>query len=133
MFVFRNRRHAHCFDRTLGYSRNVPPSYEPRNVGCAGTFNIQSDSRPPNREAPCVDINNGIATGNTLPQIPPDYPAEVLFILDNAFWQPNSIGTPLAGLKNEAAIAVQVVVGNEAFERSATWQPNKKGWRVKRN
>lgn len=32
-----------------------------------------------------------------------------------------------------AEMSVQVVVGNEAFERTATWQANKKGWRVKMN
>lgn len=81
----------------------------PRNVGFAGTFNIQIDGMPPNREAYCVDIDNGIAPGNTLPQVPPDYPAEVLFILNNTFPQPNTIGTPLAALNDEAA-AVQSAI-----------------------
>lgn len=92
-----------------GRSASGTQNGNPRNVGYAGTFNIQIDSMPPNREAYCVDINNGIAPGNTLPQIPPDYPAEVLFILNNAFPQPNTIGTPLAALNNEAA-AVQSAI-----------------------
>jgi TQXA domain-containing protein len=81
----------------------------PRSLGFAGTFNIQIDGMPPNVEAYCVDINNGIAPGDTVPQAPVDYPSEVLFILNNAFPQPNTIGTPLASANDEAA-AVQCAI-----------------------
>ncbi|MBY0279599.1 DUF4215 domain-containing protein [Candidatus Binatia bacterium] len=81
----------------------------PRSLGYAGTFNIQIDGVNPTREAYCVDINNGIAPGNTVPQAPVDYPGEVLFILNNAFPQPNTIGTPLSPVADEAA-AVQCAI-----------------------
>ncbi|MEW6270832.1 MAG: DUF4215 domain-containing protein [Thermodesulfobacteriota bacterium] len=81
----------------------------PRSVGFAGTFNVQIDGTPPNVEAYCVDIDNGIAPGDTVPQAPVDYPSEVLFILNNAFPQPNAIGTPLPSANDEAA-AVQCAI-----------------------
>ena len=81
----------------------------PRSLGYAGTFNIQIDGVPPTREAYCVDINNGISVGDTIPQAPVDYPGEVLFILNNAFPQTNTIGTPLGAAADEAA-AVQCAI-----------------------
>ena len=64
---------------------------------------------PPTREAYCVDIGNGISVGDTVPQAPVDYPGEVLFILNNAFPQPNTIGVPLGTAADEAA-AVQCAI-----------------------
>ena len=81
----------------------------PRSLGYAGTFNIQIDGVPPTREAYCVDINNGIGGGDVIPQAPVDYPGEVLFILNNAFPQTNTIGTPLGAAADEAA-AVQCAI-----------------------
>jgi cysteine-rich repeat protein len=46
-----------------------------------------------------------------VPQAPVDYPGEVLFILNNAFPQPNMIGTPLPAAADEAA-AVQCAIWN---------------------
>lgn len=83
----------------------------PRNVGFAGTFNIEIDGMGPPVEAYCVDIDNGISPGTTLPQVPPDYPDEVLFILNNAWPQTNSIGTPLGSANDEAA-SVQCAIWN---------------------
>lgn len=83
----------------------------PQSLGFAGTFNIQIDGMPPTREAYCVDIGNPIAPGDTVPQAPVDYPGQVLFILNNAFPQPNAIGTPLASANDEAA-AVQCAIWN---------------------
>jgi cysteine-rich repeat protein len=77
----------------------------PRHLGFAGTFNISIDGGA-SVPAYCVDIDNGIAPGDTIPQAPVDYPAEVLFILNNAFPQPNTIGAPLGNVNDEAA-AVQ--------------------------
>jgi len=81
----------------------------PQSEGYAGTFNIQIDGMPPTREAYCVDISNGISPGDTVPQAPVDYPAQVLFILNNAFPQTNTIGTPLPSANDEAA-AVQCAI-----------------------
>ncbi len=81
----------------------------PRSLGYAGTFNIQIDGVPPTREAYCVDINNGIGGGDVIPQAPVDYPGEVLFILNNAFPQANTIGVPLPAAADEAA-AVQCAI-----------------------
>jgi len=83
----------------------------PQSLGYAGTFNIQIDNVPPTREAYCVDIGNPIAPGDTVPQAPVDYPGQVLFILNNAFPQPNTIGTPLPSANEEAA-AVQCAIWN---------------------
>ena len=83
----------------------------PQSLGFAGTFNIQIDGVPPTREAYCVDIGNPIAPGDTVPQAPVDYPGQVLFILNNAFPQPNTIGTPLPAANDEAA-AVQCAIWN---------------------
>jgi TQXA domain-containing protein len=81
----------------------------PRSVGFAGTFNVEIDGTPPSVEAYCVDIGNPIGFGDTIPQAPVDYPGEVLFILNNAFPQPSSIGTPLGSAADEAA-AVQCAI-----------------------
>ena len=98
---------------SLGNGRAVSglQNGSPRSLGFAGTFNIQIDGVPPTREAYCVDINNGISVGDTVPQAPVDYPGEVLFILNNAFPQPNTIGTPLPAAADEAA-AVQCAIWN---------------------
>jgi|GEM_PF-1227194 len=98
---------------SLGNGRSVSglQNGTPRSLGYAGTFNIQIDGVPPTREAYCVDINNPIAPGDTVPQAPVDYTGQVLFILNSAFPQPNMIGTPLPAAADEAA-AVQCAIWN---------------------
>jgi len=63
---------------SLGNGRSVSGLQNggPRSLGYAGTFNIQIDAVPPTRHAYCVDINNPIAPGDTVPQAPVDYPGQ---------------------------------------------------------
>jgi len=79
------------------------------NVSYCGTFNIQIDNTPPSIPGYCVDINNGISFGDTVPQVPVDYPTEVLWILNNAHPVANNAGTPLTPVACEAA-AVQCAI-----------------------
>ena len=81
----------------------------PATNGFAGTLNIQIDGTPPSVPAYCVEITAPIAIGDVLPQSPPDYPMEVLFILNSAFPQANKIGAPLSDPNCEAA-AVQCAI-----------------------
>jgi TQXA domain-containing protein len=60
-------------------------------------------------EAYCVDIHNPLTFGDSQPQVPPDYPCEVVHILENAYPNPGTIGTPLVDLAREAA-AVQSAI-----------------------
>ncbi len=74
----------------------------------AGSFHISIDGGT-SSEAYCVDIHNPLTFGDSQPQVPPDYPCEVVFILASAYPNPSTIGTPLADLSREAA-AVQSAI-----------------------
>ena len=79
------------------------------STGFAGTFNVTINPGAIPTKSYCVDLTHFIAGGDTLPQVPVDYPPEVLFILNNAHPQPNTIGTPSTPVRCEAA-AVQCAV-----------------------
>ena len=74
----------------------------------AGSFHISIDGGA-SSEAYCVDIHNPLTFGDTQPQVSPDYPCEVVYILENAYPNPATIGTPLADSSREAA-AVQSAI-----------------------
>ncbi len=73
-----------------------------------GSFHIAIDGGA-SSEAYCVDIHNPLTFGDTEPQIPPDYPCEVVSILTHAYPNPGTIGSPLADPSREAA-AVQSAI-----------------------
>ncbi len=77
-------------------------------AGFAGSFNISIDGGA-STEAYCVDIHNPLTFGDTQPQVPPDYPCEVVYILGNAYPNPGTIGSPLGDASREAA-AVQSAI-----------------------
>src|SRR5262249_660921 len=79
------------------------------STGFGGTFNITINPGAIPTKSYCVDLTHFIAGGDTLPQVPVDYPPEVLFIRTNAPPQPNTIGTPSPPIRCEAA-AVQCAV-----------------------
>jgi TQXA domain-containing protein len=81
------------------------PFYMPDFVG---SFHVSIDGGP-TTEAYCVDIQHALTFGEPQPQVVPDYPPEVLYILRNAYPNPGTIGTPLADLTREAA-AVQSAI-----------------------
>jgi cysteine-rich repeat protein len=78
------------------------------NLSYAGTFNI--DIGPPFdgplTEAYCVDINNHIAIGDVEPQVTPDYPCEVVYILNHYY--PNA--APVLAPTSHEAAAVQAAI-----------------------
>jgi TQXA domain-containing protein len=74
----------------------------------AGSFQISVDGGA-STEAYCVDIHNPLTFGDSQPQVPPDYPCEVIDILERTYPNPNTIGTPLADSAREAA-AVQSAI-----------------------
>src|SRR6185436_19429687 len=74
----------------------------------AGSFRIAIDGGA-STEAYCVDIHNPLTFGDSEPQVSPDYPCEVVYILGNAYPSPATIGTPLADAAREAA-AVQSAI-----------------------
>ncbi|MCC6764035.1 MAG: DUF4215 domain-containing protein [Deltaproteobacteria bacterium] len=74
----------------------------------AGTFHISIDGGA-STEAYCVDLHNPLTFGDAQPQVPPDYPCEVVHILGNAYPNPGTIGSPLADTPREAA-AVQAAI-----------------------
>src|SRR5262249_16597211 len=74
----------------------------------AGALHIRIDGRP-HTHSYCVAITHGITFGDTEPQVTPDYPCEVVYILNNAYPQANHIGTPLGDVNREGA-AVQTAI-----------------------
>ncbi len=76
----------------------------PRNLGFAGVFNISIDGGP-TTQGYCVDLNHTIRIGDTVAQIPPDYPCEVVYILNTFYPQ----ATPVLTAAKEAA-AVQAAI-----------------------
>src|SRR5689334_11043747 len=74
----------------------------------AGSFQISIDGGT-SSEAYCVDIHNPLTFGDSEPQVPPDYPCEVVSILTHAYPNAGTIGTPLADVTREAA-AVQSAI-----------------------
>jgi len=74
----------------------------------AGAFYITIDGGTPT-ESYCVDIHNPLEAGDTQPQVSPDYPCEVVTILNHAYPNPNGIGSALADVNREAA-AVQSAI-----------------------
>lgn len=76
------------------------------STGYAGTLNLTIEPGTIPTKGYCVDLTHTISGGTTLPQAPADYPPEVLFILNNAHPQANTIDTPLTPIRCEAA-AVQ--------------------------
>src|SRR5882724_7151633 len=74
----------------------------------AGVLHITIDGGP-QTDSYCVDITHGISFGDTEPQVPPDYPCEVVYILNNAYPHPNNIPGALADPTREAA-AVQTSI-----------------------
>ena len=74
----------------------------------AGSFHIAVDGGA-STEAYCVDIHNPLTFGDSQPQVVPDYPCEVVYILGHAYPNANAIGTALADLPREAA-AVQSAI-----------------------
>jgi len=73
-----------------------------------GTLTISIDGGP-GTAAYCIELTNPLSVGETQPQVPPDYPCEVVHILNNAFPNPSTIPTPLADANSEAA-AVQSAI-----------------------
>ena len=74
----------------------------------AGILYISIDGGP-KTDAYCIDIESYISIGDTEPQVPPDYPCQVVYILNNAFPQVNTIGSRLSDDNSEAA-AVQAAI-----------------------
>ena len=74
----------------------------------AGVFLITIDGGP-QTNAYCVDINNPISVGESEPQVTPDYPCEVVYILNNAYPTANNIAGRLSNLNQEAA-SVQAAI-----------------------
>jgi TQXA domain-containing protein len=74
----------------------------------AGVLHITIDGGPES-DAYCVDIQFHISIGDTEPQVPPDYPCQVVYILNNAFPHANEIGSRLPDDNREAA-AVQAAI-----------------------
>ena len=74
----------------------------------AGVIQISIDNGPTN-DAYCVDLVHHIAVGDTVPQITPNYPCEVVYILNNTFPHTNTIGTALGDTNHEAA-AIQAAI-----------------------
>jgi TQXA domain-containing protein len=74
----------------------------------AGILHITIDGGP-ETDAYCVDVHSEISIGDTEPQIPPDYPCQVGYVLNNAYPQENRIGSRLLSDSSEAA-AVQAAI-----------------------
>src|SRR5262245_12922134 len=74
------------------------------NLSFAGIFNISIDGGP-TTQGYCVDLTHSIRVGDTVTQITPDYPCEVVYILNNFY--PH--GTPVLTASKEAA-AVQSAI-----------------------
>lgn len=77
--------------------------------GHVGTYFIRIDGMDPVRQAYSVDFERDVDEGESLPQVPSDYPHEVAYIINNAYPQPNRIGVALADSDAEAA-AVQSAI-----------------------
>ena len=76
--------------------------------GFAGILQISIDGGP-QTDAYCVDLLHRITVNDILPQIPPDYPCEVVYILNNAFPTADNIAGALGDSNREAA-AVQAAI-----------------------
>jgi cysteine-rich repeat protein len=80
----------------------------PPDLSYAGTFNI--DIGPPFdgplTEAYCVDLNHHITIGDIEPQVIPDYPCEVVYILNNYY--PHA--APVLSPTSKEAAAVQAAI-----------------------
>src|SRR5262245_20766706 len=74
----------------------------------AGALHIRIDGGP-ETDSYCVDITHSITFGDTEPQVTPDYPCEVVYILNNDYATANHIGTPLGAANHEGA-AVQTAI-----------------------
>ncbi len=79
-----------------------------KTFGFVGVFHIKIDGSA-QTDAYCVDIKNSISVGDSEPQVAPDYPCEVVYILNNVYPNTNTIGTTLSDLNREAA-AVQAAI-----------------------
>ncbi len=73
-----------------------------------GAFHIKIDGGA-ETDAYCVDIKNPISVGDSEPQATADYPCEVVYILNNAYPQTNTIPTKLSDTNREAA-SVQAAI-----------------------
>ncbi len=74
----------------------------------AGTFNISVDGGP-SQPGYCVDLTHHISYGDVVPQVPVDYPTEVLWILNNQYPQVGGAPGALSNTSCEAA-AVQCAI-----------------------
>ncbi len=79
-----------------------------KTYGFVGAFHIRIDGGS-ETESYCVDIHNPISIGDSEPQVTPDYPCEVVYILNNAYPHTNRIGSKLWDVNREAA-AVQAAI-----------------------
>jgi TQXA domain-containing protein len=79
-----------------------------RTYGFAGTFHIRIDGAAES-DAYCVDLHEEVRVGDSMPQTPPAYPCEVVYVLNNTFPNPNMIAGRLTNSNREAA-AVQAAI-----------------------
>jgi TQXA domain-containing protein len=77
-------------------------------LGFTGVFHISIDGGP-QTDAYCIDLLHTISITDTLPQITPNYPCEVVYILNNAFPTADNISGALDDVNLEAA-AVQAAI-----------------------
>ena len=79
-----------------------------QSYGFAGIIHVSIDNGP-QTDSYCVDLLSHITVGDVVPQIPPNYPCEVVYILNNTYPHTNTIGTALADTNHEAA-AIQAAI-----------------------
>jgi cysteine-rich repeat protein len=80
----------------------------PETLYFGGVLHIRIDGGP-ETDSYCVDIQHGISFGDTEPQVTPNYPCAVVYILNNAFPRANNIPGALSDVNREAA-AVQASI-----------------------